>query len=170
MTRIHAFVIAVAVAFAVVAGAFAAFRTTQLGTTSTARVSPVVLAAESRKLDQSASAVHRALRMHPPALPRVPKVKRPVLPTGTPPAVVHVVHVAAASTTTTAALSPTATRPAASTRVATTTSARTTTVPTATTAQRSHERETGEHETGGDDTHEHTTTTTTTTTTTPADD
>jgi hypothetical protein len=171
MTRIHAFVISLAVAFAFAAGAFAAFRTTQLGATSTPHVSPVVLAAQSRKLDESASKLHQALGARLPALPPVPKVRKPKLPSGTPPAIVRVVHVAAPAVTTTTTAAPaspatTVAAPAAPTRAAVTTrsATRTTTTPAVTT-RRTHERESGEHETGGDDSREHATTTTT-----PADD
>lgn len=159
MTRIHALVITLAVAFAVAAGAFAAFRTTRLGTTSTAHVSPVVLAAQTRKLDRSESALHRALAKRLPPLPKVPKVRKPKVPSGTPPPVVHVVHVATPPPTTTPRAAPTTPSPTTTvSRVA----APTGTTPTTAARPQRHERETGERNTG-DDAHERAATTTTTT-------
>jgi len=57
MRRIHIFVIAVVLAVAAVAGAFAASRTTQLGAATHTQVSPRQLAARNRQLDR----IERAL-------------------------------------------------------------------------------------------------------------
>jgi hypothetical protein len=75
MTKLHAFLITLAVAFAVVAGAFAAFRTTQLGAASRSGVSPVVLASQTEALDRTQASLDRSLKSRPPKLPKVPKVK-----------------------------------------------------------------------------------------------
>jgi hypothetical protein len=76
MKKIHAALIAAAVAFAVMAGAFAAFRTTRLGLSSRQHVSPVALAAQSRALDRAEAALRQSLHSRPPALPALPKVTR----------------------------------------------------------------------------------------------
>ena len=149
MTRIHALVISVAVSFAVVAGAFAAFRTTRLGEATATDVSPVVLATQNRALDRSEAALARSIRAHPPKLPKVPNVRKPHLQTSTAPAIVHVVHLAAAATPATTTVAAQTTPPKVVTNA-----------PTTTTKSSPHGRE---HEAGSDNEHETTTTTTTTT-------
>ena len=72
MQKIHALLIALAVGFAVVAGAFAAFRTTQLGPSSSQQISPALLAAQNRALDRTEAALRRSARTRPPKLPKVP--------------------------------------------------------------------------------------------------
>ena len=75
MTRTHAALIAAAVALAVVAGAFAAIRTTQLGASSNQHVSPVVLATQAKALDRTEVALQRALRSQPSTLPAAPQAE-----------------------------------------------------------------------------------------------
>jgi hypothetical protein len=69
MTRLQALLIALSVAFAVVAGTYAAMQTTRLGEGATTHVSATALAAQSRALDRTAAGLHRALRRRPPKLP-----------------------------------------------------------------------------------------------------
>jgi hypothetical protein len=173
MTKLHAFLIAVAVAFAVVAGAFAAFRTTQLGATSTARVSPAVLAAQTQALDRTETSLRHSLKNHPPALPKLSRVKPVPVPAVHAPAPRTVtVRVVRPAKTTTAAAKPTSAPkklagPKTPVRSSTTTVATTSTAPTVTTTTgttRSHEHET-ETETETEDHHRRTSTDATTTTT-----
>lgn len=72
MTRIHALLIALAVSFAVVAGTFAALRTTRLGTSSSPTVSPTEIARQTRLLDRTQVQLQRALAKRPPKLPALP--------------------------------------------------------------------------------------------------
>jgi hypothetical protein len=74
MKRTHGFLIALALAFAVVAGTFAALRTTQLGAkaTATPRTSDAALLRQARALDRAEAALHKQLAQKPPALPAVP--------------------------------------------------------------------------------------------------
>ena len=71
MTRVQALLIALSVAFAVVAGTYAAMQTTHLGTGATTHVSPTAIAVQSRSLDRTAAALHHALKQRPPKLPPV---------------------------------------------------------------------------------------------------
>ena len=74
MKRTHAALIAVVLAFAVLAGTFAALRTTQLGARSTTpSVSYAAIAAQNRQLDRAHAALLAQLRRRPPALPALAK-------------------------------------------------------------------------------------------------
>lgn len=77
MTRVQALLIALSVAFAVVAGTYAAMQTTRLGTGATTHVSPTAVAHERRALRRTAVALHHALKQHPPKLPPVHRPARP---------------------------------------------------------------------------------------------
>jgi hypothetical protein len=68
MNRRHAAVIALFLALALVAGAFAALRTTTLGARSQA-VPAAQIAAKSRQLDRFEARLARAAKRRPPALP-----------------------------------------------------------------------------------------------------
>ncbi len=72
MKRIHALLIALAVSFAVVAGTFAAIRTTQLGSAASPSVSPTEVARQTKILDQTKAQLKRALNKRPPKLPPLP--------------------------------------------------------------------------------------------------
>lgn len=71
MTRLQAFLIALAVGFAVVAGSYAALQTTRLGAVSTTPVSVTAITHQRRALDRTAAALHKALKQRPPKLPAV---------------------------------------------------------------------------------------------------
>lgn len=77
MTRLQALLIAFSVAFAVVAGTYAAMQTTRLGTGATTHVSATSLVAQRKALDRTAVALHKALKQHPPKLPPVRHVAPP---------------------------------------------------------------------------------------------
>jgi hypothetical protein len=77
MTRLQALLIALSVAFAVVAGTYAAMQTTRLGIGATTHVSATSIAVQRRALDRTAIALRRALRQHPPKLPAVHGAKAP---------------------------------------------------------------------------------------------
>jgi hypothetical protein len=84
MTRFQAFLIALSIGFAVVAGTYAAMQTTKLGTGATTHVSATSITQQAHALDRTAVALKRALHKHPPKLPAVPKAA---------PAAPHVVYV-----------------------------------------------------------------------------
>lgn len=75
MTRRNATVIALFLALALVAGLFAALRTTQLGARSASSVSPAQIAAKNRQLDRYQAALRREAKKRPPALPTLPAVR-----------------------------------------------------------------------------------------------
>jgi hypothetical protein len=77
MTRLQALLIALSVAFAIVAGTYAAMQTTRLGAGATPHVSATVIARQQRALDRTAVALHNALRRKPPALPPLRRGKAP---------------------------------------------------------------------------------------------
>jgi hypothetical protein len=89
MTRTHAFLIAVAVAIAVVAGSFAALRTTQLGAAAAPRVDAAQIARQNRALDRAEVALRKQLAARPPALPPAP-LALPPAPAGAPQRVIYV--------------------------------------------------------------------------------
>jgi hypothetical protein len=97
MKRLHALLIALALGIAVVAGTFAALRTTQLGSRSVAtRVTSAQIARQNRALSKAEAALRAELRRKPPALGALPAT-RAAAPAQTviyrrPPAIVHVVH------------------------------------------------------------------------------
>jgi len=76
MKRIPALVIAVALAVAVIAGTFAALRTTQLGAGTTSTVSAAELQKRTRALNRADAALRREARRKPPALPALPALAR----------------------------------------------------------------------------------------------
>ena len=101
MKRIHALLIALALAVAVVAGTFAAMRTTQLGTSSTTatqHVSTAEVARQTRILNRAEAALRAQLRRKPPKVPALPAaVTAPAAPAQTviyhrAPTIVHVLH------------------------------------------------------------------------------
>ena len=95
MKRMHALLIALALGIAVVAGTFAALRTTQLGSRSTAtNVSSAQIAKQNRALARAEAVLRAELRRKPPALKALPA---PAAPAQTviyrrPAPVVHIVH------------------------------------------------------------------------------
>lgn len=104
MTRLQAFLIALSVSFAVVAGTYAAMQTTRLGTGATTHVSATAIADQRRALKRTAVALHKALRTRPPKLPPVKHVAPP------PPRVVYApAPVAAVPATQPVAVAPPAT-------------------------------------------------------------
>ena len=102
MTRVQALLIALSVAFAVVAGTYAAMQTTHLGTGATTHVSPTAIEVQRRTLDRTAAALHRALKQRPPKLP---PVRRPA------PSAPRVVYVPGPSPVVTVAPQPVAAPP-----------------------------------------------------------
>jgi hypothetical protein len=74
MKRIHALVVAFAVAVAVVTGTFATVRTTALGAGGeTATVSDAEIEKRETKLDRAERKLRKAKRQRPPALPPLPQ-------------------------------------------------------------------------------------------------
>lgn len=105
MKRTHALLIALALGIAVVAGSFAALRTTQLGSRATARnVSSAQIAKQNQALNRAEAALraelHRkppaisALRALPPAsaLPAVPAAAAQTVIYHRPAPIVHIIH------------------------------------------------------------------------------
>lgn len=104
MKRTHAFIVAVAVAFAAIAGTFAALRTTQLGANANAssHVSAAQIAKQNLALDRAERTLLAELHKRPPALPPLPVASRPATAPAAaapqtviyhrPPPVVHVIH------------------------------------------------------------------------------
>jgi hypothetical protein len=104
MKRTHALIVAVVVAFAAIAGTFAALRTTQLGAnaTATSHVSAVQIAKQTRALDRAERTLLAELRKKPPAIPPLPVASHPgaapaaVAPQAVvyhrAPPIVHVIH------------------------------------------------------------------------------
>lgn len=72
MNRRHVAVIALFLALALVAGMFAAVRTTRLGATATASVPAAQIAAKNRQLDRFEAKLRVAAKKRPPALPALP--------------------------------------------------------------------------------------------------
>ena len=96
MKRTHALIIALALAIAVVAGSFAALRTTQLGAKATPQVNSIQIAQQNRALDRAAAALRAELKHKPPAIPTLHQATR-VLAAQTviyhrPAPIVHVIH------------------------------------------------------------------------------
>ena len=102
MKRLPASLIALALAVAVVAGMFAALRTTQLGAkaTTTTKVSSTEIARQNRALDRAEAALRAELKRKPPAIARVPAAAPPAAGQTViyhrPPPIVHVIHRAGA--------------------------------------------------------------------------
>jgi len=96
MKRTQALIIALALAVAVVAGMFAALRTTQLGATATPRVTSTQIARQNRALDRAEAVLRAELRHKPPAIstlrqaPRAPAAQTVIY--HRPPPIVHVIH------------------------------------------------------------------------------
>lgn len=96
MKRTHAFIIALALAVAVIAGSFAALRTTQLGAKATPKVNTIQIAQQNRALDRALAALRAELKHKPPAISTLHQAP----PAGgaqtviyhRPPPVVHVIH------------------------------------------------------------------------------
>lgn len=77
MKRIPALIIALALAVAVVAGTFAALRTTQLGAKATPHVSSAQIARQNRALDRAQAALRVELKRKPPAVSALPAATPP---------------------------------------------------------------------------------------------
>jgi hypothetical protein len=104
MKRTHALIVAIVVAFATIAGTFAALRTTQLGANANAssHVSAAQIAKQNLALDRAERTLLAELHKRPPALPPLPVASRPATAPAAaapqtviyhrPPAIVHVVH------------------------------------------------------------------------------
>jgi hypothetical protein len=105
MKRTHAFAVAIAVAFAAIAGTFAALRTTQLGANAraTTHVGAAQIAKQNLALDRAERALLAELRKKPPALPPLPAASHPSHVTAAAaapqtviyhraPPIVHVIH------------------------------------------------------------------------------
>ncbi len=97
MTRTHGFLIALALAIAVVAGMFAALRTTQLGSSaSTPQVSNAEVMQQTRVLNRAEAALRAQLRRKPPAVPALPTTSPATAPQTViyrrPAPIVHVIH------------------------------------------------------------------------------
>jgi len=116
MKRIHALFLALALGVAVVAGTFAALRTTQLGTKATAtNVSSAQILKQNRALSRAEAALRAELRKKPPKIAALPAAGSPATATPTaglptaaptvanpaatqtviyhrPPPIVHVIH------------------------------------------------------------------------------
>jgi hypothetical protein len=92
MKRTHAFLIAVALAIAVVAGTFAALRTTQLGANATPKISTTEFARQSRALDRAQAALRAELARKPPALSAVAPAQAQTVIYRRPAPIVHVIH------------------------------------------------------------------------------
>jgi len=97
MKRINALILALALGIAVVAGTFAALRTSQLGraTSAVPRATAAQIARQNRALSRAEAALRAELRRRPPAL--APTSAAAPAPAQTviyrrPPAIVHVVH------------------------------------------------------------------------------
>ena len=75
MGRIHALVIAAAVAFSVAAGTFAALRTTRLDSTAGPSISPAAISKQEKALGRAQRRLAAALRQKPPKLPALPAVR-----------------------------------------------------------------------------------------------
>ena len=71
MRRTHAFLVALALGIAVVAGTFAALRSQQLARTAAPRVSSTQYVTQNRALDRAEAAIRAELRRRQPAVPPV---------------------------------------------------------------------------------------------------
>jgi hypothetical protein len=93
MTRTHGFLIALALAVAVVAGMVAALRTTQLGSASSPQVSNAQVVHQTRVLNRAEAALRAQLKRKPPALPAASPAAAPQTVIYRRPApIVHVIH------------------------------------------------------------------------------
>lgn len=100
MKRTHALLIALVLAFAVLAGTFAALRTTQLGAGGSSQasgLSAAQIAQRNRVLDRAQSALAAELRKQPPPLPVSRTTGAAPAPAQTvvylrPSPIVHVIH------------------------------------------------------------------------------
>lgn len=95
MKRTHASILALALAVAVVAGSFAALRTTQLRANATPRVDATQIARQNRALDRAQAALRAELKHKPPAISALHQAPRAAAQTviyHRPPPVVHVIH------------------------------------------------------------------------------
>lgn len=96
MKRTHAFLIALALGIAVVAGTFAALRSQQLARNAAPRMSSNQYAAQTRALDRAEAAIKAELRRRPPAVPAVTAATPARAPQAViyrrPAPIVHVIH------------------------------------------------------------------------------
>jgi hypothetical protein len=98
MDRRHALVISIFLGIALLAGSFAAIRTTQLGAQATV-VPAAQIAAKNRQLDRYEATLRREARTRPPSLPALPAKAgsaggspAPQVIYQRPPAIIQVVH------------------------------------------------------------------------------
>jgi hypothetical protein len=96
MKRTHAFLIAVALGIAVVAGTFAALRSQQLARNAAPRISSSQYTSQTRALDRAEAAIKAELRRRPPVVPALraaPPARAPQAVIYRRPApIVHVIH------------------------------------------------------------------------------
>jgi len=96
MKRTHAFLIAVALGIAVVAGTFAALRSQQLARNAVPRISANQYTSQTRALDRAEAAIKAELRRRPPAVPALTVASPPRAPQAViyrrPAPIVHVIH------------------------------------------------------------------------------
>ena len=104
MKRTHALVVAIVVAFAAIAGTFAALRTMQLGANAraTSHLSAAQIADQNLALDRAERTLLAELHKRPPALPPLPASSRATAVQVAaapqtviyhrPPTIVHVIH------------------------------------------------------------------------------
>jgi len=74
MNRLHALLIAVAIALAIAAGTFAALRTTQLSATPSGGVTAAEVARQQAALNRVKIRLRHALERRPPKLPPLPEI------------------------------------------------------------------------------------------------
>jgi len=84
MNRLHALLIAVAIALAIAAGTFAALRTTQLSATPSGGVTAAEIARQQAALHRVKIRLRHALERRPPKLPPLPAVVKAKAPAPAP--------------------------------------------------------------------------------------
>jgi hypothetical protein len=96
MKRTQSLIIALALAVAVVAGAFAALRTTQLGAKAAPHVTSTQIARQNQALDRAEAALRAELRHKPPATSTLHQAQRVAAAQTViyhrPPPIVHIIH------------------------------------------------------------------------------
>jgi hypothetical protein len=84
MNRLHALLIAVAIALAIAAGTFAALRTTQLSATPSGGVTAAEIARQQAALHRVKIRLRHALEQRPPKLPPLPAIAKTPAPAAAP--------------------------------------------------------------------------------------
>jgi len=84
MNRLHALLIAFAIALAIAAGTFAALRTTQLSATPSGGVTAAAIARQQAALNRVRIRLRHALERRPPKLPPLPEVVKATAPAASP--------------------------------------------------------------------------------------